>query len=167
MFNVGYRISDDSSSLFLTYDQLFIASSGLVIPATAMVSPVVKDKIQEKFQSLPFSQQQPNGYLYTRLLQNLQQRLLQVDEEGLMGSYFRRPGIHPWAGEHVGKYLEAACNTWKLTRDPRLKKQMDRIMYGLIHTQQEDGYLGTYTPDQYWTSWDVWSHKYNLYGLLA
>ncbi len=167
VFNVGYRINDDSSSLFLTYDQLFIASSGLVIPATAMVSPVVKDKIQEKFQSLPFSQQQPNGYLYTRLLQNLQQRLLQVDEEGLMGSYFRRPGIHPWAGEHVGKYLEAACNTWKLTRDPRLKKQMDRIMYGLIHTQQEDGYLGTYTPDQYWTSWDVWSHKYNLYGLLA
>jgi DUF1680 family protein len=44
---------------------------------------------------------------------------------------------------------------------------MDRIMYGLINTQLADGYLGTYTPDQYWTSWDVWSHKYNLYGLLA
>ena len=27
--------------------------------------------------------------------------------------------------------------------------------------------MGTYTPDQYWTSWDVWSHKYNLHGLLA
>lgn len=167
VFNAGYRINDDSSSLFLTYDQLFIASSGLVIPVKATVSSVVKDRIQEKFVSLPFSQQQPNGYLYTRLLQNLQQRLLQVDEEGLMGSYFRRPGIHPWAGEHVGKYLEAACNTWKLTKDSRLKKQMDRIMYGLINTQLADGYLGTYTPDQYWTSWDVWSHKYNLYGLLA
>ena len=40
-------------------------------------------------------------------------------------------------------------------------------MYQLINTQKEDGYLGTYTPDQYWTSWDVWSHKYNLHGLLA
>lgn len=167
VFNVGYRMNDDSSSLFLTYDQLFIASSELVIPVATMVNPVVTDKIQQKFIALPFMQQQPDGYLHTRLLQNLEQRLLQVDEEGLMGSYFRRPGIHPWAGEHVGKYLEAACNTWKLSRDPRLKKQMDRIMYGLIHTQQEDGYLGTYTPDQYWTSWDVWSHKYNLYGLLA
>ncbi|MFA6456317.1 MAG: beta-L-arabinofuranosidase domain-containing protein, partial [Bacteroidota bacterium] len=49
----------------------------------------------------------------------------------------------------------------------RLKKQMDRIMYTLINTQLEDGYLGTYTPGEYWTSWDVWSHKYNLYGLLG
>ena len=30
-----------------------------------------------------------------------------------------------------------------------------------------DGYLGTYTDDQRWTSWDVWVHKYNLIGLLA
>lgn len=40
-------------------------------------------------------------------------------------------------------------------------------MYELINTQLENGYLGTYTPDQYWTSWDVWSHKYNLHGLLT
>lgn len=40
-------------------------------------------------------------------------------------------------------------------------------MFKLINTQLEDGYLGTYTPDKYWTSWDVWSHKYNLYGLLS
>ncbi|HPH32831.1 MAG TPA: glycoside hydrolase family 127 protein, partial [Chitinophagaceae bacterium] len=167
VFKVGYRINDDSSTLFTTYDQLFIASSALSIPVRGEVRPVVTDIIKEKFTALPFNQQQLKGYLNTRLLQNLEQRLLNVDEEGLMGSYFRRPGIHPWAGEHVGKYLETACNTWKLTRDPRLKKQMDRIMYGLINTQLADGYLGTYTPDQYWTSWDVWSHKYNLYGLLA
>ena len=167
VFKVGYRINDDSTALFVTYDQLYIASTDLVIPVTGPVLTVIKNKVNEKFTALPFDQQKLSGYLNTRLVQNLEQRLLNVDEEGLMGSYFRRPGIHPWAGEHVGKYLETACNTWKLTKDPRLKKQMDRILYGLIHTQQEDGYLGTYTPDQYWTSWDVWSHKYNLYGLLA
>jgi len=167
VFNIGYRVNDDSSSLFITHDQLFIASAQLQVPVIGTVKPVIDDKVPAAFAALPFGQQHLNGYLQTRLLQNLEQRLLQVDEEGLMGSYFRRPGIHPWAGEHVGKYLETACNTWKLTKDPRLKKQMDRIMYGLIHTQKEDGYLGTYTPDQYWTSWDVWSHKYNLYGLLA
>ena len=84
-----------------------------------------------------------------------------------MGGYLQRPGNHPWVGEHVGKYLESACNVWRNTHDPRLKKQMDRMMYELINSQLEDGYLGTYTPDEYWTSWDVWSHKYNLYGLLA
>jgi len=37
----------------------------------------------------------------------------------------------------------------------------------LIATQLPDGYLGTYTDDQRWTSWDVWVHKYDLLGLLA
>ncbi|NOS54725.1 MAG: hypothetical protein HOP37_00545, partial [Cyclobacteriaceae bacterium] len=92
---------------------------------------------------------------------------LKVDEDGLMGSYLQRPGIHPWAGEHVGKYLETASNVWRNTHDVRLKKQMDRMMFELINTQEADGYLGTYTKDKHWTSWDVWSHKYNLYGLLA
>lgn len=37
----------------------------------------------------------------------------------------------------------------------------------LIASQLEDGYLGTYPDKDRWTGWDVWSHKYNLYGLLA
>ncbi|MBL0147142.1 MAG: glycoside hydrolase family 127 protein [Chitinophagaceae bacterium] len=99
--------------------------------------------------------------------QNLVERLLKIDEEGILDGYLQRPGHHPWAGEHIGKYLEAACNVWKNTHNAELKIQMDRLMYLLIHSQKEDGYLGTYTQDEYWTSWDVWSHKYNLYGLLA
>ena len=34
-------------------------------------------------------------------------------------------------------------------------------------TQLPDGYLGTYTDDKRWTSWDVWVHKYDLLGLLS
>lgn len=167
VFHVGYQINDNNSPLFLKKEQLFIATSDLEIPFTGEVKPLVKNKIPNNFNAIPFQDQQFTGYLNTRFTQNLEQRLLKVDEFGLMGSYMDRPGIHPWAGEHVGKYLEAACNVWKLTHNPALKKQMDRMMYELINTQLEDGYLGTYTPDQYWTSWDVWSHKYNLHGLLA
>lgn len=167
VFHVGYQINDNNSSLFVKNEQLFITTKNLAIPFTGEVKPLVKDKIPANFQSLPFSDQQYNGYLNTRFTQNLEQRLLKVDEFGLMGSYMNRPGIHPWAGEHVGKYLETATNVWRLTHNEALKKQMDRMMYELINTQLEDGYLGTYTPDQYWTSWDVWSHKYNIHGLLT
>jgi len=167
VFNAGYQVNDDSSILFVKKEQLYIATSDLIIPFTGQVQPLVKDKIPNRFTAPSFADEQYNGYLNTRFTQNLQQRLLKVDEFGLMGSYMNRPGIHPWAGEHVGKYLETACNVWKLTHDTTLKKQMDRMMYELINTQLEDGYLGTYTPDEYWTSWDVWSHKYNLHGLLA
>ncbi|HSN08298.1 MAG TPA: beta-L-arabinofuranosidase domain-containing protein, partial [Hanamia sp.] len=107
------------------------------------------------------------GYIGKRFTQNLEERLLKIDENGIMGGYLQRPGSHPWIGEHVGKYLEAACNVWKVTHNDSLKKQMDRMMYELISSQLKDGYLGTYKPSDYWTSWDVWSHVYNLEGLLA
>ncbi|MBL0272967.1 MAG: glycoside hydrolase family 127 protein [Chitinophagaceae bacterium] len=167
VFHIGYQINDNNSSLFVKNEQLFIATSNLSIPFSGEVKPLVKDKIPGHFNALAFRDQQFKGYLNTRFNQNLDKRLLNVDEFGLMGSYLNRPGIHPWAGEHVGKYLETACNVWKLTHNMSLKKQMDRMMYELINTQLDDGYLGTYMPDQYWTSWDVWSHKYNLHGLLA
>lgn len=167
VFNVSYKIKDDNSNLFLAREELHILTADLVIPVKAGARMLVENKVTNKFTATPFEQQQFTGYLHTRFTQNLQQRLLNVDEAGLIGSYLKRPGIHPWAGEHIGKYLETAVNTWKLTHDPSLKKQMDRLMFELINTQQSDGYLGTYTPDQYWTSWDVWSHKYNLHGLLA
>ena len=167
VFHIGYQINDNKSSLYVKNEQLFIATSELAIPFIGEVKPLVEDKIPNHFNGIPFRDQQFNGYLNTRFTQNLAQRLLKVDEFGLMGSYRNRPGIHPWAGEHVGKYLETASNVWRLTHNAALKKQMDRMMYELINTQLEDGYLGTYTPDQYWTSWDVWSHKYNLHGLLT
>lgn len=167
VFTIGYQVNDNNSALYLKKEQLFIATDYLEIPVTAAIQPLVKNAIQNNFSSIAFENEQYKGYLGTRFSQNLDQRLLKVDEFGLIGSYLDRPGIHPWAGEHIGKYLETACNTWKLTHNAALKKQMDRLMFELINTQKEDGYLGTYTPAQYWTSWDVWSHKYNLHGLLA
>jgi len=129
--------------------------------------PIIQNKIKDAFTPVPFQNQVLQGYLGKRYTQNLEERLLKIDENGIMNGYLHRPGNHPWIGEHVGKYLEAACNVWRNTHDTALKKQMDRMMYELIHSQLKNGYLGTYTPDNYWTSWDVWSHKYNLYGLLA
>lgn len=167
VFNVGYQINDNNSTLFTKKEQFFIAANHLEIPVLKEVKPAIKNKIQNNYNTVAFQDERFTGYLGTRFEKNLTQRLLKVDEFGLIGSYLDRPGIHPWAGEHIGKYLEAACNVWKLTGDKDLKKQMDRLMYQLINTQKEDGYLGTYTPDQYWTSWDVWSHKYNLHGLLT
>ncbi len=84
-----------------------------------------------------------------------------------MAGFQKRPGSHAWIGEHIGKYLDAAANTYEFTRDEALRGQMTRMAAELVKSQMEDGYLGTYTNDQRWTSWDVWVHKYDLIGLLA
>lgn len=167
IFKVRYHIKENNSTASITHEQLYLADRQIKIKVTAEPKPVVENKIKDVFTSLPFQDQQQRGYLGMRMNQNLVERLLKLDEPGTLDGYLERPGHHPWAGEHIGKYLETASNVWKNTGDERLKKQMDRLMYQLVNSQLPDGYLGTYAPDEYWTSWDVWSHKYNLYGLLA
>jgi DUF1680 family protein len=167
IFRVGYMVTENSTTAKIKNEQVYLSDKHINIKVAGEPKPVIENKIQDAFSPIPFQNQILQGYIGKRFTQNLEERLLKVDEDGIIDGYLQRPGNHPWYGEHVGKYLESACNVWKVTHDTRLKAQMDRIMYELINSQLKDGYLGTYTPENYWTSWDVWSHKYNLYGLLA
>jgi len=137
------------------------------MPAPAEPLPRVKDAVADRFVSAPLEQQKIGGLLGERMHINLEKRLLAIEENAVLAGFRKRPGEQEWIGEHVGKYLDAAANTYRFTHDARLKTQMDRIALALIATQEGDGYLGTYTDDQRWTSWDVWVHKYDLIGLLA
>jgi DUF1680 family protein len=128
--------------------------------------PVVKLTIPGK--SNPFELENINfdGYLSDRVNANLVQRLLNIDETGILECYYYRPGKQTWIGEYVGKYLHAASRAWRFSKNEQLKAQMDRIVDILIACQNDDGYLGTYLPAT-WKNWDVWAHKYNLLGLLS
>ncbi len=111
------------------------------------------------------------GWLGQRVLNNERNRLAKVDLEPLLAGFRQRPGSHPWIGEHIGKWTHAAALAWAYTGDPELRKKLDYAAAELIKTQEADGYLGTYLPDQRFglyrgADWDVWSHKYNLMGLL-
>ena len=129
--------------------------------------PVVKNAVPDE--AIPFDLRDISfgGYLNERLNDNLTQRLLKIDETGILECYYNRPGKQTWVGEYTGKYLHAASRVWQSTKSEQLKKQMDRIVDVLIACQNKDGYLGTYLPQNYWTDWDVWAHKYNLLGLLS
>ena len=129
--------------------------------------PVVKNMVPDESMPFDLGDISFGGYLNERLNDNLTQRLLKIDEEGILECYYNRPGKQTWVGEYTGKYLHAASRVWQSTKNEQLKKQMDRIVDVLIACQNEDGYLGTYLPQNYWTDWDVWAHKYNLLGLLS
>jgi len=84
----------------------------------------------------------------------------------------------PWAGEFAGKYLIAAVQGYRLTRDTRLREYVGRFVQELINTQAEDGYLGvfpcpyrltgkTIKPDgEEGPTWDAWNHYHVMLGLL-
>jgi DUF1680 family protein len=112
-----------------------------------------------------------DGWLGARVALNAQW-LLNVDLEPLLAGYRQRPGNHPWIGEHIGKWIDAAVLAWANTGDAALKAKLDYAVEELLATQEQDGYLGTYAPDLRFGSypgadWDVWSHKYCLIGLIS
>lgn len=129
--------------------------------------PVVKELIPGKTMPFDLEDMTFGGYLNERLNANLFERLLHIDETGILECYYNRPGKQTWVGEYTGKYLHAASRVWRSSKNPQLKEQMDRIVDILISCQNEDGYLGTYLPENYWTDWDAWAHKYNILGLLS
>ncbi|HTB24976.1 MAG TPA: beta-L-arabinofuranosidase domain-containing protein [Puia sp.] len=133
----------------------------------AVIKPLVPNAVHDIYVPSPYENQRIGGILGLRMEINLEKRLLEIDQETMLSGFLSRPGKQDWIGEHVGKYLETACNTWQYSHNPDLKKQMDHILMVLLSSQLADGYLGTYTPDKYWTSWDVWVHKYDLIGLIA
>src|SRR5579884_2472157 len=133
----------------------------------ATVSPVVAPAAPDRFVPAELESERISGMLGERMTVNLEKRLLHLDETGVIEGFQHRPGKQDWIGEHAGKFLDAAARTWLYDHDDRLKSLMDRVARELMDAQLPDGYLGTYTDDKRWTSWDVWVHKYDILGLLA
>ena len=133
--------------------------------------------------------QREGGLLEQRVSLWRNHRLWHIAESGyLIDGFEHRPGVHPWQGKHLGKWLHAAVLAWRVTGDEKLQNEMASNVERLLATQLPDGYLGTYdgestfmaTPESWGKSvqddvgktihkggWDIWTHRYNLYGLLA
>ena len=69
------------------------------IPVPATVDPAVTDK------TAPVSPAavEVSGLLAERIRAHTFNRILNIDEDVLLGGFRSRPGSHPWIGEHVGK----------------------------------------------------------------
>ncbi len=107
------------------------------------------------------------GWMGQRIDGSESNRLVKIDVDRLLEGFRQRPGRQEWEGEHIGKWLHAATLAWAHSGDPALRAKLDAAVLELQKCQLPDGYLGTYLPDNYWSSWDVWAHKYNLLGLIT
>lgn len=153
---------------------LLIIAAPLTAQTARMPIPYKAPALRaDQFEPLAPSQVQMTGYLGKRVNANAQNRLLlAVDLKPLLEGYQKRPGGHPWIGEHIGKWLHAATLAWSYTGDTQIKSKIDGAVHTLVQTQEADGYLGTYVKEKRFglfngADWDVWSHKYNLLGLLT
>lgn len=155
----------------------FIALLATLFSAVALVASAeplpfqVPAGIPDAAALLPPGAVHIDGWLGRRIEANADW-LLKVDTEPMLAGFRKRPGSHPWIGEHVGKWLHTATLAWAYTDNPALRRKLDRVAAELIRCQEPDGYLGTYVPEKRFgldkgADWDVWSHKYCLIGLLT
>ena len=151
---------------------ILCASSGVfAVSEDKSVLPEVTDAAR------PIAPGQITGVLGDRLDLWREHRLWRVGRDPFLLDGFRSPpGKHPWQGEHVGKWLHAATLACDATGDERIAELLRDTVNHLIASQHDNGYLGTYAPQSRFYnpddpaakwSWDVWTHRYLLYGLLV
>lgn len=174
-----YTLSEKSPSALIKFETKFAAAGyqdtlintlirGYIdIVYKPVAAAAIANAVPHQYAALPLEDMSLTGFLANRIDINTAKRLLHVDEHRIMAGFFSKPGEQEWIGEHVGKFLDAACRTYRNSPTTQLKILIDRIAQQLIATQLPNGHLGTYLPSDYWTSWDVWVHKYNLIGLMS
>jgi len=156
----------------------FVVVVGVVVwlaPSNSVSAQNTRERVHSVWR--PLASVQEAGLLAERVELWRKNRLwYMVDGESgyLLSGFESRPGRHPWQGEHVGKWLHAATLAYEQTHDEKLGKTLQEIVERLLATEEPNGYLGTYAEkNRFYTvpadnrSWDVWTHRYNLYGLLV
>ncbi len=167
----------------------------LILTLPALGAAPARPKVKEVWQ--PQAAKEVGGVLGERLKLWREKRLWRVAAdpgfiepfEGGAGSHLWKPlgsgragqgesaGSSPlWQGEHIGKWLHAATLAYEQTGDEKLLAALREHVRRLVAAQKENGYLGTYAPEKRfyappdndtWRSWDIWTQRYNLYGLLT
>ena len=78
------------------------------------------------------------------------------------------PNSGQWRGEFWGKYILSAIAAYHYYQDEGLKERIADATRGLLSTQDDNGYIGTYAHSDFLegNNWNVWSRKYTLWGLV-
>lgn len=73
-----------------------------------------------------------------------------------------------WRGEFWGKYILSVIGACRYYHSDELKSRIKKAVEGLLSTQDENGYIGTYKHSDFviGNNWNVWSRKYTLWGLV-
>ncbi len=73
-----------------------------------------------------------------------------------------------WRGEFWGKYMVSVIAACRYYQSDELREQIRKRVKGLISTQDENGYIGTYADSMDFGrgTWNIWCRKYTLWGLM-
>ncbi|MEI8290626.1 MAG: beta-L-arabinofuranosidase domain-containing protein [Verrucomicrobiota bacterium] len=143
-------------------------------------APVISDQ----FTPVPIEQVKLTGLL-GKHIDSVPGRLFNGQRETYLNVFEHPTDTNIWQAEHIGKWLESACNQMAYTHDAKLRALVDKTVARLIELQQPDGWLGSYAPEyrfhKYdWKAnvdkkyepfyngpfYDIWCHYLTMGGLM-
>ena len=71
-----------------------------------------------------------------------------------------------WRGEYFGKMMRGACMVYEYTNDERLYEILYDTASKMLEAQDSLGRFSTYSVEEEFSGWDMWSRKYVLLGFL-
>lgn len=71
-------------------------------------------------------------------------------------------------GEFWGTWIQSAVEAARYYGDVELRDFIAESAHAVIATQDESGYIGTYSDSTYFgpKTWNIWGRKYTLWGLI-
>ena len=143
-------------------------------------APVISDK----FTPAPIEQVKLTGLLGKHVAA-VPGRLFSGQREAYLNVFEHPTDTNIWQAEHMGKWLETACNTMAYKHDAKLRKLVDETVERLIQLQLPDGWLGSYAPEYRFQNYDwngnvdkkyvpfyngpfydIWCHYLTMLGLM-
>jgi len=109
-----------------------------------------------------------DGYLGEKLDLCIDNRVMAQDVDRILEPFTTKiDGAQGFRCEFWGKWFTSAMLGYGYQPTSEHKVIIDRAVSGLLNTQAESGYIGTYPDEHHLGTWDVWGRKYTLLGLIA
>lgn len=163
-YHVSYKIIENTSNYSFSEKEFLGLKKEDIHVLDQSLEPIVKDKVKPEYLPLHQGHTHINGFLGNRLDVNMEKGLCLFPEQ-FVEPYFT--GKEPlWPVGEIGKTVHGGTKMLLYEENKKLLEVMQSIVQVWVARQQSDGYLGTYKPENRWTTWDVWDHKYVMQGLI-
>ena len=70
-----------------------------------------------------------------------------------------------WRGEYWGKLMRGGAMVYAYTQNAKLYQTLTNAVEWLLATQDGDGRISAYSPNNEFIGWDMWSRKYVMLGM--
>lgn len=106
------------------------------------------------------------GHIGERIDACIKNRVKSQDTDTLVEPFRHNTEGTRWQTEFIGKWMLGAIASYHYQPDRQLLDKITDAAKQLMGTQQADGYIGNYTPENRLQQWDVWGRKYTSLCLL-